>query len=294
MRYKLEHRPTWKSVLAKEKLLLLPAAHDALTARLIERAGFPAYQIGGFAMVGAMHAVPDIDLEHYGEQSYVARDIIAASKLPALVDCDNGYGDVKNVTRTTQGYEHMGAAAIFMEDQVSPKKCGHMNNKEVVPPEVMEQKIRAAVAARSSQDFFILGRTDAIQPEGLESALRRGERYLKAGADGIYLEGPTSAEQLEMIGATFKGVPLATSVLENGGKTPFLPVSEFQRMGFTMILFPTTVLFRVARAVQLGLRDLLSGRAMPQSEGTTMEEFEQIVDMPYWQEIEKRFTGEKA
>src|SRR5437764_10402467 len=126
-------RPSWKSVLDQEKILLLPAAHNALAARLIERAGFPAYQIGGFALVGAMHAVPDIDLDHLGENSAAAQTIIAASRLPVLVDGDDGYGDVKNVTRTVQEYDRLGASALFLEDQKSPKRCGHMEGKQVIP-----------------------------------------------------------------------------------------------------------------------------------------------------------------
>lgn len=207
MRFVGIERPSWKEALAEESPLILPVAHSALAARLIERAGFTAYQIGGFASVGSMHAVPDIDLEHYGERSDLARKIIAASRLPVMVDGDDGYVDAKNVTRTVQGYEHMGASAIFIEDQRAPKKCGHMNNKEIVPPETMVGKIRAAVHARESEDFFILARTDAIQPEGVESAIRRAEMYLKAGADGAYLEGPTDEKQLEEIGRAFKGTP---------------------------------------------------------------------------------------
>ncbi|WP_198032180.1 isocitrate lyase/PEP mutase family protein [Mesorhizobium sp. LNHC252B00] len=146
--------------------LVLPSAGDALTARLIERAGFPAYQIGGFAMVAAMHAVPDIDLEQFGEKHARAREIVEASDLPVLIDGDDGYGDVKNVTRTVRSYEAIGASALFIEDQKPPKRCGHMPGKEVVASEFMEQKIRAAVAARDDPDFFLLARTDARQPHG--------------------------------------------------------------------------------------------------------------------------------
>src|ERR1044071_8039425 len=125
-------RPTWEDVLKEHAPLVLPAAHDALTARIIERAGFKAYQIGGFAVAGAMHAVPDLDLEHFGEKSAVARKILNASSLPVMVDADDGYGDAKNVTRTVREYETMGASAIFIEDQVAPKRCGHMAGKSVV------------------------------------------------------------------------------------------------------------------------------------------------------------------
>ena len=140
-------RKTWKQALQESAPLLLPVAHDALTARLIELAGYPAYQIGGFALVGSRFAYPDIDLAQFGENSAVMRDTIAASSLPVLVDADDGYGDAKNVTRVVQGYEAMGASAIFLEDQQAPKRCGHMLGKKVVPAEVQVGKIRAAAAS---------------------------------------------------------------------------------------------------------------------------------------------------
>lgn len=180
---------SWKSTIDHHAPLVLPSAGDALSARLIERAGFPAYQIGGFAMVAAMHAVPDIDLEQFGEKHARVREIIEASDLPVLVDGDDGYGDVKNVTRTVRSYEAIGASALFIEGQKPPKRCGHMAGKEIVAAEMMEEKIRAAVAARVDPDFFLLARTDAREPHGLDDAIERAKRYLDAGADGVYVEG---------------------------------------------------------------------------------------------------------
>ncbi|HLJ55561.1 MAG TPA: isocitrate lyase/PEP mutase family protein [Chthonomonadaceae bacterium] len=282
------NRATWKAVLKRERFLPLPVAHDALTARLIERAGFHAYQIGGFALVGAMHAVPDIDLDHLGENSEAARRIIASSSLPVLVDADDGYGDVKNVTRTVREYEYLGASALFMEDQRPPKRCGHMDNKQVIDAAEMEKKVRAAVAARRTPDLFLLARTDAIQPLGLDEALRRGERYLKAGADGIYLEGPRTESELERIGRAFHGVPLATSVLERGGKTPWLAPREFERLGYSMVLYPSTVIFQATNAIARALRRLHDGQPADVTESVDMDQFEEIVDLQHWKEIEKR------
>jgi 2-methylisocitrate lyase-like PEP mutase family enzyme len=282
-------RPAWKKLLAHEAPLLLPAAHDALTARLIERAGFKAYQVGGFALDGARYAYPDIDLTHFGEKHSAAQEIVAASSLPVLVDGDDGYGDVKNVTRTVQGFEAIGASAIFIEDQKAPKRCGHMVNKEVIPTEVMEGKLRAAAEARRNPDMFILARTDALEPLGLDEALRRAERYQRAGADGIYVEGPRDTAELERIGREFKGVPLATSILEGGGKTPWVSARDLHRMGFTMILYPTTILFRLTRAIEQALTDLMAGLPMPKDETVDMDRFEQIVDMPRWSKIERQF-----
>jgi 2-methylisocitrate lyase-like PEP mutase family enzyme len=140
-------RPTWKELLKQDSPVQLPAAHDALTAKLIERAGFSAYQIGGFALAGARHGFPDIDLTRFAEQASGVRDIMGACSLPVLVDIDDGYGDVKNVTHTVRFYESMGVSAMFLEDQVAPKRCGHLSGKKVIPAEAMEEKIKAAVAA---------------------------------------------------------------------------------------------------------------------------------------------------
>jgi 2-methylisocitrate lyase-like PEP mutase family enzyme len=285
-------KPTWKKLVEREAPLLLPAAHDALTAKLIERAGFKAYQVGGFAINGARHALPDLDLTHYGEERAGVRDIIQASSLPVLVDCDDGYGDVKNVTRTVQGYETMGVSAIFFEDQVAPKRCGHLAGKQVVPAEVMESKIKAAVAARSDPDFFLIARSDAIEPHGVDEALRRAERYLKAGADGIFLEGPRSIEEIEQIARVLKGNALVINMFEGGGRTPWLPPDTLHNLGFSMILFPTTVLFRVARAIERALTDLKAGRPMLPEDSVDLETYEKIVGLPEWEEIEKRFHHE--
>jgi 2-methylisocitrate lyase-like PEP mutase family enzyme len=291
MQHISSERISWKEALDRESPLLLPVAHDALSARIIARTGFTALQIGGFAVEGSRHGVPDIDLTHYAERHAAVKDIIGATSLPIMVDCDDGYGDAKNVTYTVRGYEALGVQALFIEDQRAPKKCGHMNDKKVVSAETMGGKIEAAVAARQDDRLFILARTDALQPEGLDSALRRGERYLEAGADGIYVEGAESHEHLRAIGREFKGTQLATSVLENGGKTPWLPPKELGGMGFTMILYPTTILFRVTRAIERAAADLLAGRPLDRHEAVNMEAFEKIVDLEHWQRIEKSYDA---
>ena len=280
---------TWKELLKQSSPVQLPAAHDGLTAKLIERAGFSACQIGGFALTGARHGFPDIDLTRFAEQAAGVRDILAACSLPVLVDVDDGYGDVKNVTHTVRTYEAMGVPAIFLEDQVAPKRCGHLTGKKVVPPEVMESKIRAAAAARHSPDFFLVARTDARDPEGLDSALRRGERYLKAGADGLYVEAPKSEKELEQIGKTFHGVPQMTNMFEGDDETPWLTPKELSKLGFSMILYPTTLLFRLVRSVERALQDLKAGKKTPGKEGVRLDEFEEIVGLSDWAEIEKRF-----
>ena len=280
---------TWKELLKQHSPVQLPAAHDALTAKLIERAGFVCYQIGGFALVGARHALPDIDLTRFAEQAAGVRDIMAASSLPVLVDADDGYGDVKNVTHTVRSYEAMGVAAIFVEDQVAPKRCGHLSGKNVVPVKVMEEKIRAAADGRSSDDFFLVARTDAREPEGLDSALKRAERYLKAGADSIYVEAPKSEKELEQIGKSFRGVPQMTNMFEGDDETPWLSPKELSNLGFSMILYPTTLLFRIVRSLERALADLRAGRPTPDKEGVRLTEYEEIVGLSQWATIEKRF-----
>ncbi len=283
------NRRNWKRVLKKHAPLLLPAACDALTAKMIEQAGFPAYQIGGFALDGMRFGFPDMDVNRLGEKSEAVRNIVHACSLPVLVDCDDGYGDAKNVTHTVHVYDEIGVAAIFIEDQKSPKRCGHMSGKEVVPAKTMVKKIEAAVEARRDKNqLFVLARTDAIEPEGLDSALRRAEQYLKAGADGVYFDGIRNRQELATIGREFKGVPLALSVLEGGGKTPSLPPRELHALGFSMILYPTSILFRVTRTMQSALEALKSGRRMREDEGVTLFEFEKIVDIAYWKSVEQQ------
>jgi 2-methylisocitrate lyase-like PEP mutase family enzyme len=284
--------PTWKELLDREQPLLLPCAHDALSARLIERAGFAAYSIGGFALVGSRYGIPDIGLAAFGEISSGIRDIMAASSLPVMVDGDTGYGDVKNVTHTVEGYEAMGASSIFLEDQVAPKRCGHMAGKDVVAAEQMVAKIKAAVGARRDKDFFIIARTDARAVHGLDEALRRGEQYLKAGVDGIFIEAPQSVKELETIGATFKGVPQLANMLDDG-QTPVLPPNELKAMGFAMAAYPTTLIFRVARTIERALNDIRAGKPAS-NDGVNFAEFKNITNYDEWARIEDEYAPRRV
>jgi 2,3-dimethylmalate lyase len=284
----MQAKPAWKELLARGEPLLLPCAHDALSARLIERAGFAAYSVGGYALVGARHALPDIGLVAFGEMSAGIRDIMAATSLPVLVDCDDGYGDVKNVARTISSYEAMGVSAIFMEDQRAPKRCGHMAGKDVIEAEAMAVKLRAAVQARRSPELFIVARTDARAVHGLDDALRRAEIYLKAGADGLFIEAPQTVDELAQIGRAFQGVPQLANMLEGGGRTPVLPPHELYRLGFVMVAYPTTLIFRVARAIETALADLKAGRPANNGAGVGFEAFKDIVSLARWADVEQR------
>jgi len=285
-------RPSWRALLRRHKFLQLPAAHDALSAKLIARAGFVAYQVGGFALEGARFGVPDIDLIRFGEKAAAVREIIGASDMPVLVDCDDGYGDVKNVTHTVNVYEEMGVSAIFLEDQKPPKRCGHMAGKEVIPPDEMAEKLRAAAAARSDKDsMFIIARTDAEEVSGLDDAMRRCERYLKAGADAIYIEAEHSEKDLKRIARSFRGEHKVVNVFEGGGKSPWMSPEQLQDLGFTMVLYPTTVLFRITHAMEDALATLRDGKPMDTTRAVSMKEFELIVDLPKWALAESRFRS---
>lgn len=283
-------RPAWKTLLGNGPLLL-PAAHDALTARLIARAGFSAYQVGGFALAGARYAFPDIDLLQFYEENEAIRQIVAASPLPVLVDAGDGFGDVKNVTRTVRGYEELGASALFIEDQEAPVSCGQMGKKSVVPVKEMVGKVKAALAARRNADTFILARTDGRSAAGLPEAIKRAKAYRDAGADGVYVEGLRSAAELKRVGKALAGTPLATTMMEGGGQLPWMPPEKVYGHGFAMVLYPTTVLFRLTRAVERALSALKADRPLAEGEAVGLDEFEAIVGLPGWKAIEREFGG---
>jgi 2-methylisocitrate lyase-like PEP mutase family enzyme len=183
----------------------------------------------------------------------------------------------------------MGAAAIFIEDQRAPKRCGHMAGKDVIDAAAFERKIRAAAAARE-RGIFLVARTDARAVHGLDEALRRAEQSLKAGADGVFVEAPQSLDELRQIGAAFRGVPQIANMLE-GGMTPLLKPAELGALGFAMVAYPTSLIFRVARTIERALADLRAGRLTLDGEGVDFAQFKEIVDFPAWGAIEDRFRS---
>lgn len=282
-------RPPFRDLLAHSEPLVMPGAHDAISARLIARAGFKAYFIGGFPLVGARYGLPDVGLAALGEIAAGVRDIIAAcDHLPVLVDGDNGYGDAKTAVHVLHTYERMGAAAIFFEDQVSPKRCGHMAGKQLMPPERMEANLRAVSGERMRSDTFIIARTDARELHGLDEALRRGDRYLRAGADGLFIEAPLTLEELARVGNVFEGVPQLANMLE-GGRTPLLPPAELGRLGFSMAIYGISLLMHATRAMQDVLTALARGSADFAGRGVGFEEYKQIVGFDQWSRIEAAY-----
>ena len=281
---------TFRQLVASERPLVLPGAHDAISARLIKRAGFKAYFIGGFPLVGARFGVPDIGLLALGEIGSGIRDIMSSCDLPVLVDCDNGYGDVKTVVHTINFYERLGAQAVFFEDQVSPKRCGHIAGKRLLNPEHMEANIRAAAENRVNSDTFIIARTDAREVYGLDEALRRGERYARAGADALFIEAPTSVEEMRTIGGAFD-VPQLANMLE-GGRTPLLRPSELEDLGFRIVIYGISPLMHAVRAMQKVLSSLSKGDISFAGGGVGFEEYKSIVGFDRWADIENRYQPE--
>ncbi|MCC7411150.1 MAG: oxaloacetate decarboxylase [Gammaproteobacteria bacterium] len=282
---------TFREALAAERPLQLPIAHDALSARLIERAGFRAYSIGGFALVGCRYGLPDVGVVSFGEMAAGVRDIIQASRLPVLVDGDDGYGDVKNVTRTVRTYESMGAGGIFIEDQVAPKRCGHMAGKSVIAVDAAVRKLEAALAARRNADMIIMARTDARAVHGLDDALARAERFIAAGVDAVFVEAPTAVEEIEIIGRELGGRTLLIANMAEGGRTPLLPLAELGRMGYAMVGYPSSLLLRVIKAIRDGLAVVRGGDPRPGDDLVSFQELTDIVGIAAWNDIDDRYGG---
>lgn len=280
--------PDFRELVATERPLVLPGAHDALSALLIKQAGFKAYFIGGFPLVGVRYGLPDIGLAGLGEISAGIHDIMAVSDLPVLVDIDNGYGDVKNVVHAVRTYERMGAQALFFEDQVSPKRCGHIAGKELLVSDQMEARIRAAAENRLNDRTFIIARTDAREVYGMDEALRRGERYSRAGADGIFIEAPESFEEMQRVGRELAGIPLMANMLE-GGRTPIMKPAELEAIGFRIVIYGISLLMRITRVMQAGLEDIRSGELKLVGTGVGFEEYKRIIGFSDWAGLEDRY-----
>src|SRR6478736_7991668 len=267
----------------EERLLIVPGAHDALSARLIQRIGFETYFIGGLSAVGARYGVPDLGLKGFGDLAAAVRDIMSAFDLPVFVDRDDGYGDVKNVVHTVQGYERMGVSAILIEDQQWPKRCGHMVGKKVVPAELAEAKIRAATSERINPETWILARTDARAVYDLDEAMRRAERYIKAGADGIFIEAPQSIDELKRIGREFDVPQICNPLM--GGHTPILSMAELGELGFDCAVLGLDTVMHAAKAIEAVLMDMKSDKFALRNSGMNFEEYKKVVGYDKWESV---------
>ncbi|HVA24207.1 MAG TPA: isocitrate lyase/PEP mutase family protein [Chloroflexota bacterium] len=280
-----------RDLLADAEPVLAPGAYDALSARLIESAGFPAVYMTGFGTSASYLGRPDVGLMTMAEMVDQARRIVQAVGVPVIADADTGYGNPINVIRTVQAYENAGVAAIHIEDQVAPKRCGHMEGKQVIPAEDMVQKVRAAVAAKSSPDFTLIARTDARAVEGFQPALDRVRRYRDAGADIIFFEAPQTEAEVATIAEEFRGTPLMFNWAE-GGKTPPVPLSRLRELNYRIVIFPVTALLAATRAVQDALTALRRDGTPPMEHLVPFPDFLDAIGLPEIRDLEQRFqTG---
>jgi 2-methylisocitrate lyase-like PEP mutase family enzyme len=269
--------------------LALPGIFDTLSARLSERVGFPLGFVSGYSVAAPFIGEPDLGLLTQTEMLERARSICRCVQIPVLVDADTGYGNPLNVHRTICQLIDAGAAGCFLEDQVWPKRCGHMRDKKIVERETYVQKIRAAVDARGDRDFFIVARTDALAVEGMDEALARVHAAHEAGANASFIEAPMSVAQLETIGRR-SPAPNVANMIE-GGRTPVLPQEQLAELGFHLILYPLAGLFAAARALE-------SVYAKIRADGTTVggnvpamtfEEFNGVVGVEAKYQLAERF-----
>lgn len=283
-----------RELLARPGAIMAPGVADALNARLVRRHGFEAVYMTGAGTTAVRLGMPDVGLLTMTEMIDNAGRIAEASGLPLIADADNGYGGVLNVRRTIQGYERAGVAGVHLEDQVIPKRCGHLAGKQVVPVEEAVAKIRAAADARTDADFVIIARTDAVAVEGFDAALERAVKYREAGADMLFIEAP-NAEQLPKIAPRFNGVPLLYNMAASG-KTPFLSKTEIERLGFKLIIYPNWLMLAAIKAASQVLETLkkegsIAGLA-PQV--PSFKEFFDLVGMDEVQEMEARYGVEES
>lgn len=254
------------ALLADSAPVVAPGTFNALFARLIEKEGFAAVYISGAGVANSLLGKPDLGLVSMDEMTMIARLVCDVVTVPVIADADTGYGGVHNVARVVSAYERAGVAAIQLEDQVFPKRCGHFDGKEVVPVGEMVERLTSAIETRDNtkhDGIRIIARTDAADVLGLDEAIRRARIYGEAGADLLFVEAPTSREQLETIGRELAAWPLVANMVE-GGKTPLLSVDELAELGFSLILFPGSI----TRTVTGAARSLLQNLA---NSGSTME-----------------------
>ncbi len=244
----------FRQLLREPGIIMAPGAYDCITAKLIETAGFPAVYMTGAGTSVARLGYPDLALATMTEMLDNAGSIADAVHVPVIADADTGYGGVLNVRRTVREYERSGVAALHIEDQDFPKRCGHLDDKRVIPVSDMVQKILAAVDARTDDDFTIIVRTDALAVTGWDDSMRRCEEYVKAGADVLFVEALRTPEEVERAGRALD-VPLLYNYVETG-KSPLLPAAELERLGFKIVIFPASALLSAVQAVRQLLAEL--------------------------------------
>ncbi|NKB32752.1 MAG: carboxyvinyl-carboxyphosphonate phosphorylmutase [Pseudomonadales bacterium] len=270
-----------KDLLLSGDTVVAPGAYDALSALIASQSGFKAIYLSGFGVAGSLLGKPDIGLVTAPEMIERVKQVVeAAGSTPVIADGDNGYGDEQQVALLVNAYEKAGAQCIQLEDQVSPKRCGHMDNKEVVDLDEAAAKIAMAVRSRNSENFMIMARTDSRATHDLNEALRRGKAFLNAGADILFIEAPTSIEELQTIKQEFPETVLVANMVEEG-KTPELNVSNLADLGYQLILHPITALLAAAKTLQNSYASIKSqdNEKLATAERLTFQEYNQLVGL---------------
>jgi carboxyvinyl-carboxyphosphonate phosphorylmutase len=269
-------------------IIVAPGAYDGISARLIERHGFKAVYMTGAGTAASALGQADLGLTTLTEMATHAAHIASCISLPLIADADTGYGNPLNVIRTVREYERAGVAALHLEDQVFPKKCGHLAGKAVIPMKEFAEKIRAAAENRTDPDFVIIARTDARAVNGIDDAIERGLRYREAGADVIFVEAPTSREEIERVAREIKAPLLSNQV--PGGKTPGLTVTELEKLGYKIVIFPVVSLMSATLAIEAALTKLKE-RGTDWHEGPVLSPMDifQRVGIDWWLEAEKKY-----
>ena len=274
----------------RNKLIVLPGVFDALSARIAEQVGFDAMFQTGYGSAATLLGMPDFGFLNAGETIDNARRIIRAVSVPVLVDADTGYGNPLNVWRVVRDLESLGAAGIFLEDQIWPKRCGHMIGKDVISKGEYLPKLKAAIEARKSKEFIIVARTDARGPIGLEEAIERGKAYRKAGADVIFIEAPKSIEELKKV-AEQVDAPLVANMIEDG-VTPNLTADELLKLGYRIAVFPLSALYGATFAMKEVLTELKKTGATKDTRRmmVTFNDFNNFVGLQKYIDLEKKYT----
>jgi methylisocitrate lyase len=265
-----------KELILAPEILVMPGAHDSLVARIIEQAGFQAVTLGGYPATANLLGKPDVSLLSMTEMVEYTRRICGAVDIPVFTDGDTGYGNVTNVYRTVKEMERAGAAGMFIEDQVFPKRCGHMEGKQVIPAEEMVAKIKAALDARTDPDFVIMARTDALAVHGIAEAIRRGNLYRETGADLIFVEAPQTIEDMKKINREIDAPTLANNV--EGGKSPLLTAKKLESIGYNVVVFPIASTYCIAKAVTDLMREL-------KEKGTTKSFLDRMITFTSFNEL---------
>ena len=284
-----------RELLNSGQTIVAPGAFDPLAARLVEEAGFAAVYMTGFGTSAALLGRPDVGLLTMSEMADSAGRIAACVDIPLIADADTGYGNPLNVIRTVGAYEAAGVAGLHIEDQVAPKKCGHMEGKLVISADEMAQKVRAAVDARDDPDFVIIARTDARAVEGLDSALDRARRYRDAGADVLFIEALVSDAEIEAAAAAFPDVPLLFNWAE-GGKTPPVSLDRLTELGYRIVIFPIGTLLAATAAMRRILTEIATAGtpAALLGELPAFSEFTDFIGLPEVGEIEQRYIARES